>query len=240
MRVDNRVASINALFRATLAGGYDGDQSWAAVSRLRRSGNRFIFEKARAWCSSRNPWKRARGADILCQLRARRETTPKPRTRYVPTQQLYAQESFEVFAQLITQEQNDLVLTAILHGFRHLDLKAAVPLVLPFVSHANPDVRMGATCALGRFSDNPVAVDALIRLSVDVDADVRNWATFAIGTQSDIDTPALRDALVQRLEDPSDKVRQEAIGGLAKRRDTRAVYPLFRLMRKCSLHPSRS
>ena len=78
------------------------------------------------------------------------------------------------------------------------------------------------------------AIEALIPLTADSDADVRDWATFAIGTQSDADYPELREALVQRLDDKSSKVREEAIAGLAKRKDTRAVVPLFKLMRRGS------
>ena len=74
MRPHKKIEAINALFRATLAGGYDGDKSWSAVRYLRQHGNRFIFEKAAAWCVSKDPHKRARGADILCQLRRPKST----------------------------------------------------------------------------------------------------------------------------------------------------------------------
>ena len=53
--------------------------------------------------------------------------------------------------------------------------------------------------------------------------DCRNWATFALGALSELDSPAIREALAARLADADDEVRGEAIGGLAKRQDERAV-----------------
>jgi HEAT repeat protein len=57
----------------------------------------------------------------------------------------------------------------------------------------------------------------------DRDADVRNWATFGMGQQSDADTDQIRAALAAALLDDDDKVRYEGIIGLGRRRDLRAV-----------------
>ena len=63
---------------------------------------------------------------------------------------------------------------------------------------------------------------ALIALSADPEAAVRDWATFALGTLAEQDSPALRDALAARLDDPDEDTRLEAIHGLALRGDDRA------------------
>lgn len=73
-----------------------------------------------------------------------------------------------------------------------------------------------------------MAVAWLIGLSADPDDDVRDWATFALGSQIDLDTPKLRDALAARLDDPDDDVRAEAMVGLARRKDRRVVPALLR------------
>jgi HEAT repeat protein len=67
------------------------------------------------------------------------------------------------------------------------------------------------------------AVQALIRLARDLDRDVRNWATFGIAQQTDLDSPELREALLARATDDDPEIRGEALIGLARRGDARAL-----------------
>ncbi len=60
----------------------------------------------------------------------------------------------------------------------------------------------------------------------DADQEVRDWATFGLGTLGESDSPEIREALFHRLSDGNDDVRQEAMAGLAKRGDQR-VLPLL-------------
>ncbi|OYV95779.1 MAG: hypothetical protein B7Z73_01935 [Planctomycetia bacterium 21-64-5] len=71
--------------------------------------------------------------------------------------------------------------------------------------------------------EEQAAIECLIRLSRDSDSDVRDWATFGLGSQCDLDTPQIRDALAARLDDTDDDTRHEAIVGLARRQDRRAI-----------------
>lgn len=57
----------------------------------------------------------------------------------------------------------------------------------------------------------------------DRDPEVRNWATFGLGQQSDMDSDAIRQALKKQLSDDDPDVRYEAIIGLGRRRDRRAL-----------------
>ena len=77
-------------------------------------------------------------------------------------------------------------------------------------------------------------MEALIALSADADADVRDWATFALGTLAAADTPELREALAARVEDADEDTRLEAVHGLALRGDTRAA----RRRSRCSRRPN--
>ena len=67
------------------------------------------------------------------------------------------------------------------------------------------------------------AIEALIELTRDQEAHVRDWATFALGTQVEVDTPDLRDALMERVADNDDDTRCEALVGLARRGNRRVL-----------------
>jgi HEAT repeat protein len=86
-------------------------------------------------------------------------------------------------------------------------------------------------CALGCFPDDPAAIEVLLKLTADTDADVRDWATFGVGVQGDGDSNEIRDALMLRLADQDQDTREEAILALAKRKDRRVLPALLKLLR---------
>lgn len=53
----------------------------------------------------------------------------------------------------------------------------------------------------------------------DTNETVRDWATFGLGAQRDEDSAEIRDALRKRLNDTFEDARNEAIWGLARRKD---------------------
>src|SRR5687768_18575105 len=65
----------------------------------------------------------------------------------------------------------------------------------------------------------------------DADEDVRNWATFGLGSMIDDDSPQIREALLARISDAHDETRGEALVGLALRQDPRVLEPLLRALR---------
>jgi HEAT repeat protein len=112
----------------------------------------------------------------------------------------------------------------------------ALPVALELAQHSDPEIRRAAAQvlpALGQLSAHhpngrDAVISALISLTRDRDEDVRDWACFALGTQlSDVDSPELRNALADRLYDPHDDTRCEAMLGLARRADPRAL-PVLR------------
>ncbi|QPJ62057.1 MAG: hypothetical protein G3M70_09315 [Candidatus Nitronauta litoralis] len=50
---------------------------------------------------------------------------------------------------------------------------------------------------------------------------MRDWATFGFAQQINSDTPAIRKALFERLEDSDTDTRGEVLVGLARRKDPR-------------------
>jgi len=218
---------IDALFAETLLGDYDDDAPWLAVKAMRRDGNREIFEKAAAWCTSADSKKRARGADILCQLRAPEAQSGDP---------IFASESFMLIADAIAAETDEQALSSQLYALGHLRRPGSVPVLVRYADSPNEDIRFAVTWALSSFHDDPEASNSLIKLAADADGDVRDYALFGLGIQGESDTSELREIFVAHLDDPHSDARQEAIAALAKRQDTRAVLPLLRLMESGSYY----
>ena len=206
-------SKIESLFAQTLLGDYDADAPWDAVRALQNTGSREVFDEAAAWCSSENPLERARGADVLAQLG---KSAGHP-------DNAFPQESFSVISKLLASESEPLPLSSAIYSLGHIGNALAIPLLIEHCSHTGSEVRFSVAFALGKFTEDPAAVKALLVLTRDVDDDVRDWATFGIGALGKLDTPEIRDALLSRLNDTFEDVRQEAIVGLARLKDERML-----------------
>ena len=211
--------SIEELFAETLREDYDADAPWEAVSDLRKLGNREVFDCAATWCASQDSLKRARGADILAQL-----------GRDVGKPHSFPEESFDVVSALALHETEPLPLASAVSALGHIGNPGAIPIVVAQRSHPDADVRFAVACALGKFAKDPRAASALIQLAGDPNDDVRDWATFALGEFSGLDTAEVRELFLRNLGDRSDDVRYEAIVGLAKRQDQRVVSALIEVL----------
>jgi hypothetical protein len=225
---------IDALFAVSLTAAYDDDEPWKAVSELRANANQYVFDTAVAWCRSDDPLKRARGADILCQLR-----TPLPTEEvqgHKKSEPIFVAESFEIISQMIKKETDELALHSELTALGHLGQTGSVALLRPYATHSSEDIRYAASWGLGRFTENPEAIRTLMNLADDPDEDVRDWSLFALGSQSDADSNDLRELFVRHLDDPCADAKEEALAGLAKRQDSRAALPLLRLMQSGSYY----
>jgi hypothetical protein len=55
-----------------------------------------------------------------------------------------------------------------------------------------------------------------------------NWATFGLGSQIEVNTKEIRDALFKRLGEEDDEIRGEALVGLSIRKDKRVLGPLLK------------
>ena len=209
---------IDDLFAKTLSGEYDEDGPWDAVRELHHVGTREVFEKAAGWCRSEDPLQRARGADVLAQL---------GRTAEHPSNS-FPDECFNAVAEMAAAEEVSQPLSSAIHALGHIGNPRAVPIIVRHCAHSDPDVRFAVAFACGSLGNEPLAVGTLLLLMSDEDADVRDWATFGLGTLSESDSPAIREALATALEDPEVDVRQEALVGLARRHDRRVLPCLFK------------
>jgi hypothetical protein len=169
-----------------------------------------VLAVALTFCGSAAPAMRATGAGLAGELSDGREPVS---------------EALGILGPLLAREDDPDVLEVALHGVALTGLEQGVGIALPFALHADAGVRLDATHALYSCAGEPPsseAIAALIRLSDDPADEVRDWATFGLGTRIDSDDRSLADALAERLADDYLDVREEAAVGLARRGDERA------------------
>jgi len=107
----------------------------------------------------------------------------------------------------------------------HLEGDRAITALIGIRNNADPCVRHAVANGLGRTS-RPEAIQTLIELMEDTDDDVRDWATFGLGVSTG-DSPQIREAFRRSLNDTFLDVRQEAIWGLARRKDPEGLLLLL-------------
>jgi HEAT repeat protein len=208
------VESSEAIVGRAAAAEADGDERWQLVVLLHRRGDAATFHAAVALLDSGDPDRRRLGADILAQLGSGPgiEVTDRP----------WARPTVELLLEPIENETDLDVLQAIATAFGHLSDPRCVPALRRLRHHPSANVRHSVVFGLLGL-DSDLAVETLIELSSDNEEHVRGWATFGLATQLDRDDGALRGALLARLHDSDDVTRGEALRGLAKRGDRRAI-----------------
>ncbi len=183
------------------------EEDEAALCLVHDRGGKVEFDLGALYASSVDPLDRITGARVLAQLGCGDRT-------FVP-------ESLEILIPLLTDPAPRVAKEAA-YALGHRKDSRAIPFVLPLAKSPDPLLRFAAVFALSCHEDER-AIAELIQLAADPDLGVRDWAAFGLGTQCDFDSPALRDALAALLRDENDEIRGEAMIGLAKRRDPRAL-----------------
>ena len=194
-------------------GESDDDLVWNAIGALQRRGTHEILDRAIQLCTSFCALERRTGADILAQLGSPGRAFPEI--------------CFRTLLEMLERESRGDVLNSILVALAHQHRAESVSHAFRFRQHADADVRYGVVHVLTGQTE-PLAVAGLIELTRDPVADIRDWATFGLGTQLDLDTPEIRECLMDRLTDTDDNTRCEALVGLAQRRDRRVLPALSR------------
>lgn len=199
--------SIDELFKVAVDG--DDDQRWAAIQDLRLIGDAVVVPRALTLCRSGIARMRAAGAEILGQ---------------------FAESSVEAapaLESMFDDESSDVVAAAVL-AIAQQGTSGAIDSVTALAGHPDGKVRWALVTALEASVADERALRVLLRLMSDCDVDVRDRATFAIGSLSEADSPRVRSALAERLRDESASVAREAALGLARRRDARAILYIAR------------
>lgn len=191
----------------------DEELAWQPVTILHYRANREVFEIAQLLCKSKNARERKLGVDILGQ-----SSIPE---------KVFIEEALPIFFDLLEKEQDIDVLSSIGIALGHIGDARAIKPLIKLKDHPNADVRFGVVYGLLCQTED-LAINTLIELSNDEDEEVRNWATFGLGSQIDIDNNEIRVALFNRISECNSEIRGEAFVGLAKRGDEKVIEPLLK------------
>jgi hypothetical protein len=203
---------------ASLVSKWDEKESEGYRDNMRTLQYRFdeaLFEEMRQFLSGADEARRFVAVDVL------RQSFLAKKAR--------SEECVDMLLAALPKEQSPRVLALICHAFRHHRAAAAVNALARFQNHPDADIRLGVANGL-TCQDDPLAISTLIALSADPDRDVRNWATFGLGSMTAVDSPAIREALFARLTGEDYEVAGEALVGLALRGDVRVAQPLLEAM----------
>ena len=183
----------------------DEDEYWGIIGELQNRGSSVEFDAAKLLAASSDSVNREIAADILGQLDW--------------SEKKFHDDCVSILVELLKDNRIDVIASAAF-SLGHRNDPSAIPYLVDLMDHSDPRVRHGVVMGLSGFDDERSA-ESLIILSSDSDFDVRNWATFGLASQCDIDTPALRRALFERISDKEYEIRGEALIGLAVRNDLR-------------------
>lgn len=175
----------------------------ASLALVHYRGGREECDLGIEYARSSDALDRETGADILAQLGW--------------ADRSFLDESVAVLIRLLDDANEDVVAAAAV-ALGHRGAPSAIPSLIRLANHPKAAIRLGVVHGLTGHS-HPDAIRVMIRLSSDSDRDVRNWATFGLGSQIKDDTPEIRAALRANVRDPDHEIRGEAIVGLAERND---------------------
>ena len=195
--------SVEQLF-AVVVREEDEDARWTAIQELHALGTREVYERALELSRSGEVAERVRGAEILGQLH------------------MWATEATPTLI-LMLDDADEAVIEAAVHALGQRQDPQTVEPLARIARHPAPNVRWAVATALEDLIADDRVEKVLLSLMRDEDTSVRDRATFAVGSLSDHDTPRIRAALAERLNDDDQAVANEAALGLARRHDARAI-----------------
>jgi HEAT repeat protein len=201
----------------------DSDEYWSAVRILQHRIEMPLIDRMRELIVHPDERHRILATDVIAQGRAKEKELSRV--------------CVKLLLEVLNRERSPQVLSAICNALGHHESADATGPLSELQSHPDENVRLAVVHGLS-CQDDPIAVASLISLSVDSDRDVRNWATFGLGSMTSVDSSALREALLARIKEPDEEISGEALVGLALRGDTRVALPLLEAIN--ALHESQS
>ncbi len=209
---------LNEMISAALASD-DDDVYWGVVGDLQREGSQQVFDAMLECMASAIAEERCLGADVLGQLGF---SNGRP----------FVEQSLPLLLAAASSEHDPEVIDSVVSALGHQHDPRTIPGIVRHLDHPSDKVRFSVAAALnavGPMTTSQVSsevVPVLSQLMADRDADVRDWATFALANL-EIDGADIRERLMTAALDSDECVRGEATLGLARRHDCRVV-PLLR------------
>jgi HEAT repeat protein len=199
---------------------------WDNVRELRKRPNNDVHSRAINLLNSSSEKEIIIGIDVLAQLGF------NPRFKQ--------KETIQAYYELLEKPQSPNVLFSLFFGISHnneilTDLQ--IVRILEYKNHKHVDVRYALVQAISCL-EHEEAIKATIELSSDKYSHIRDWATFNLGSQLELSNKEIKNALWERIDDKFEKVRMEAIAGLAKRKDKKIKKILIEELTKIDDHGS--
>lgn len=154
----------------------------------------------------------ARGLNVLAQIG---KTAAHPSNAF-------PEESFSVVTSGLRDEHEIQPLDSAVATLGHLDNPAGIRLIIRYQSHPRSAIRFNLGGRAGVIPERLPKCRMPPSAHGDANEEVRDWATFGLGVLGDLDSADIRDALLQRLSDSNEDLRNEAMATLGKRRDRRS------------------
>lgn len=182
---------------------------WNQIMMLRQFVNEEMISKCFQLINSNDSKFKQIGIDVLSQLGQNRKS--------------FVKELFEkLFYFFETSTDEKLIYTSLLaiaHNNKYLKDKE-IKILEKYQKSTSKDIRYALTHSLLGIK-NKRAIVIMMKLSQDKSPKIQDWATFGLGTQIKIDNVEIRDVLYKNCFSKDNQTRQEAIKGLANRKDER-------------------
>lgn len=199
---------------------------WSYIRELRSRTTRSVYERAIALTFTTDQRAILAGINIMAQFGHPRRFQSRTMNRF-----------FQVLKNTEDWYIVSTILVSISHN-RELLTTDRVQFLSRYRKSRSVEIRSGLQYALSGCIE-ALAIEILIQLSSDKVAHIRDWATFALGSQTELDNDAIRQALWERTTDAYVAARQEGILGLALRKDERVKPLLVEALSNIDDHGSR-
>ena len=223
--IDEPTASTEQVWTELIGSWIEDDHedefSWNLISCLNRRGEPRVVNWSLALLQNDQGCLRELGAIVLRQHGFERG---RP----------FAQVVVDPIAMALRTETDADAREAMVTAIAWSQLPSQLDPVMVWAHDGDVDIRETVAVCLPSLWPSPIlpdrAIDTLIMLSRDLDEHVRDWASYSLGSSCENDTPAVRAALIDRLDDSfedSDAAAEAAIG-LARRGDPLAFWRIER------------